>query len=417
MSKHPTTSIFLDKYHPKADNTCAVSIRVTYNSKKRYYRTKYKLSPDNFEKLFAPKPRDSFKTTIAVLRASENKAIQIIDELKDRFTWSLFEKRFVTKTGDSENLIALLEERAKELRAEGRISTAVNYDCTLNSIKKFHTKDKLTLDELTVSYLNKYKKWMLQIGNSNTTTGMYLRNVRYLFNKAIEDGIVPKEIYPFGSKTNKCTIPTGRNIKKALPMTSIASIYHFIPETESQAKAKDFWLFSYLANGINVKDISLLKFKDIDGDSIRFERAKTKRENEDKPVTISIPITSDIKRIINKWGNKSQLSENYIFPILSIDLTAEEIYNKVQLFTSFINKHMKAIAKSLEIQASITTYVARHSFASVLKHSGKASQFEIGEALGHQNPKTTLNYLSSFEDEAKREMAKELTNFSKLKAV
>lgn len=416
MSKHPTTSIFLDKYHPKADKTCAISIRVTFNSKKRYYKTKYKLTPEDFEKLFSSKPRATYKTTITVLKSLENKAIEIIDELKDGFTWTLFEKRFVRKTGDSENVFALLEERANELRAEDRISTAVTFDCALSSLKKFHVKDKLTLDEMTVAFLRKYKKWMEVQGNSNTTTGIYLRNVRYIFKKAINDKVVPVELYPFGSDTDKFTIPTGRSIKKALPQNDIDAIREFVPTSSTESKARDFWVFSFLAGGINIKDISLLKRKNIDGKFIEFERAKTKRSNEDKPITIRFSITEEIQDIISKWGNKTINPEDYIFPILSKGITAQKEYNLIQLFTRYINDHMKAIAKKLSINVSLTTYVCRHSASTVLRNNG-ISIDKISQQLGHKDIKTTRTYLASFEDDSTLEIGNILSKKNHLKAV
>jgi len=416
MSKQATTSIYIDKYHPKADGKCAVTIRVTFDRKKKYYPTKHKLSQEEYNKLYTPKHREPYKSVLQELVGLEDKAQGIIDELGDRFSFTLFEKRFSRKLSDNENVFSLLEDRAKELRKEGRISTAVTTECALSSLKKFHKKEKLSFDELNCEFLNKYKKWMQSEGNSSTTTGMYLRDVRTIFNEAINVGTIPQEIYPFGKGRDKFKIPTGRNLKKALSLNDIAEIYNYDAETGSEKKAKDFWLLSYLANGINIKDIALLKFKSIDGDIIRFERAKTKRANEDKPVIISFPITTDIKRIISEWGNKAISPDNYIFPILHNNVSPEEEYKLIQLFTHFINNHMKNIAEKLNIKANVTTYTARHSFSTVLRNSG-ASIEAISEALGHNSIKTTQNYLAGFEDDAKRKLAAELTNFSKLKAV
>ncbi|HMI80035.1 MAG TPA: site-specific integrase, partial [Ferruginibacter sp.] len=369
MFKSPSTSIYIDRYHPKSDGKCAVSLRVTYNRNKRYYPTKYKLTPDEFSKMFTPKPRDPFKTYLAVLAAEERKATDIIEDLKDGFTWALFEKRFVRKTGDSENLFALMEERAKELKEEGRIGTGISFECALSSLKGFYTKPILTLDELNVPFLQGYKKWMGSNGKSNATIGIYLRNVRYIFNKGIADGVVPKEIYPFGSGTDKFTIPTGRNIKKALPLSEVSEIINYMAKTDSQAKAKDFWLFSFYASGINIKDIALLKFKNIVDDIINFERAKTKRANEDKPIIIRFAITPEVKRIISKWGNKSINPNDYIFPILRNNITPEQEYKLIQLFTRFMNNHMDDIRKDLGISTKVTTYVCRHTASTILRNN------------------------------------------------
>ena len=63
-----------------------------------------------------------------------------------------------------------------------------------------------------------------------------------------------------------------------------------------------------------------------------------------------------------------------------------------------INKELKLLASELEIDADVTTYVARHSFASVLKNTGVNIAL-ISQALGHQDIKTTEIYLSKFDDQ------------------
>jgi integrase len=288
---------------------------------------------------------------------------------------------------------------------------------SLKSLKRFHKKETLRFEEISVEFLNGYKRWMESEGNTSTTIGMYLRDLRTVYNEAIQEGVIAQELYPFGKGRHKFKIPTGKNTKKALALSDIAAIYNYQPEADSEEKARDFWVLSYLANGINVKDIALLRIKNIDGDVIRFERAKTKRVNEDRPVIITVVITSDIQRIIEKWGIKTGSSTEYIFPILPRNANPVEQYKLIQLFTAFINNNMRRIAQKLKIEAKVTTYVARHSFSTVLRNSGATTIEAISEALGHSNIKTTQNYLAGFEDEEKRKMVSHLTDFNKLKAV
>ena len=85
-------------------------------------------------------------------------------------------------------------------------------------------------------------------------------------------------------------------------------------------------------------------------------------------------------------------------------------YELMQLFVSFINNWMKHILKNLEIDKKGTTYVARHTFSTVLKRSGASTEY-IQEALGHSDVKTTENYLDSFGKDVKREFAHRLSSF------
>jgi integrase len=249
---------------------------------------------------------------------------------------------------------------------------------------------------------------MLDNGNSITTIGIYLRSLRTLFNNAIADGLLTKEYYPFGKK--RYEIPTGNNIKKALSLKDIGAIFHYKAKAGSMAdRAKDYWIFMYLCNGINVKDMSLLKYENIKGDIIEFIRAKTARTKR-KVEPIRVNLTDELKAIISKWGNKKADGNTFIFPILENGLTPERERQLIQQMTHVINSYMKDIAGTLEIDKDVTTYFARHSFATVLQRSGASVSF-ISEALGHSSPKTTQSYLAGFEDESKKETLKALTAF------
>lgn len=406
-TKKATTAIFIDKYHPKADGKCSVTIRVTYDRKKRYFPTPFTLTPEDFNKTQGEKPRNEFKALALQLREYERKANDIISKLP-LFSWASFEKQYLTNRGTRDNIADALTEYADKLRADGRIGTAVSYECARNSLKEFSTK--ATFAEITPDFLKKYEKWMLGNGKSVTTIGIYLRSLRTIINNAIADGLITKDHYPFGKK--RYEIPTGKNIKKALTINEIARIFSYKTDAgTNRDKAKDYWIFIYLCNGINVKDLCLLKYKNLEGDVLTFNRAKTARtKREVEPIRIML--ISEAVAIIKKWGNKKKDGETYIFPELIKGITPEKERQLIQLLTHLINDHMKAISEDLELGINITTYSARHSFATILQRSGANISF-ISGALGHGDLKTTQNYLGGFEDESIRETTKALTAFPK----
>lgn len=398
------TALFIDKYHPKANGECAITIKVTHDRKKKYYPTGIALTPKDFEKVMSDKPRKEFKEIALKLQSFENKAAKVIKELHV-FTFATFEKRYYTDKGAKEYISTAFADYAKELREAGRIGTAVSYECAQSSFNKFAPNVKFA--DVTPDLLHKYEKWMLTNGKKITTVGIYLRPLRALFNSAIADGQLTKEYYPFGKK--KYEIPTGNNVKKAITLNDIAKIYNYSTESAATEKAKDYWFFMYLCNGINVKDLCLLRYENIKGEILEFERAKTARTKRNiEP--IRIPLSDDAKIIIEKWGNIKINEKTFIFPILENGLTAERERQLIQQLTQVINCHLKGIAKKLEIESPLTTYAARHSFATILQRSGASAEF-ISEALGHSNLKTTQNYLAGFEDGSKKEITKALTAF------
>lgn len=400
-----TTAIFIDKYHPNAKGICAVTIKVTFERKKRYYQTGISLSPEDFETTMGKRPRDHYKETALKLQALEKRASDIIKTMPF-FTWALFEKQYLTNQAAKDSLDFAFEDYARRLRKDERIGTAVSYECSKNSLSKFASGTRLA--DVTPKFLADYEKWMLKEGNSITTVGIYLRCLRTLFNEAIVDGQLSKEYYPFGKK--KYEIPTSVNIKKSLRLQDISKIYYYEAEPGSTSEmAKDYWLFMYLCNGINVKDMCLLKHENIKGDILEFQRAKTVRTKR-KVEPIRVILNEDLKAIIKRWGNIAIDGGAYIFPVIREALTPVRVRQLIQQVTKLINNHMKAIAGDLGIDGDVTTYAARHSFATVLQRSGASISF-IGEALGHSNIKTTQNYLAGFEDEAKKETVKALTAF------
>lgn len=297
----------------------------------------------------------------------------------------------------------------KKLLQQGRIGSAINYQRTYRSLKKF--KGNVLFTDITVAYLYQYEQWMLGKNASKTTIGIVLRPLRSIFNEAIEDGIIKRDkCYPFGRR--KYQIPASRNLKKALTINDVKEIYYYKPTCELHEKAKAYWLFCYLANGMNVKDMIYLKFKNIQGEYLFFERAKTEKTTRVDPKPITIYLTEDVLNIIDRHGNKSRKPNDYIFPIIQPGLNLLEQFDLVNYTRRIINDGMAEIGNHLGIAKKITTIVTRHTFSTQLKRSGVSTEY-IQEALGHTNKKTTENYLDSFEKEVKKEYAHKLTSFKK----
>ena len=127
---------------------------------------------------------------------------------------------------------------------------------------------------------------------------------------------------------------------------------------------------------------------------------------------IVVSLKKETKKIISKWGQKSISPDSYIFPHLINGLTSVREREIYQQLTKTINKYIKRIAKELLINKEITTYFARHSFATILKNSGVSVEF-ISEMLGHGDVKTTKSYLAGFETETIHKTTDALTAFDK----
>lgn len=375
------------------------------------------------------------------------RAQAIINELGDKFTFDAFSdalanygKEKPAPTEQTDVLAALLAKTATMKKAD-RVGNAELFDLAAKSLRRFvdsfsdeerkeflnipipHGRKQprpvavLRFEHLTPDFLTTYEQWMLHYGKTPrtkinpgegspatlTSVGIYLRHVRAVVNDAIEAGSMPRNAYPFGP--NGYVIPAGSNPKKALPKTDIDKIklYEPLPGTMEQ-RSHDLWLFTYYCNGINLTDICHLTWAQVDlkASKLTFIRQKTSRTRKNNQMQITAHLRPETLAILDRWATKDKSPGNYVFPFLALDMDAQRRKDVVKQITLITNRWMRKIAPQLGIDADVTTYAARHSFATVLLKS-KASLAFISKSLGHTNLKTTESYLGSFDDEEAKE--------------
>jgi len=385
-------SIYLDINRPKKNGKCSIKIRVNFNRTRKYFSTGIDLTSDDFEQTFFGKRKTAIqKENKTKVEYFEKKASKVIDNL-NVFSFDAFEIEFLDQRNTKNSVSFAFENYIKSLNLENRIGTAVSYGCAKTSIKKFNKS--LTFAEVTPTFLKKYEHWMIENGRSITTVGIYLRSLRAVYNLQNID----RSVYPFGNGKNKYSIPSGKNTKKALTIQEIGKIYSYEAEPNSTKEmAKDYWLFLYLCSGMNVKDFCLLKWENINEKMLSYNRAKTERSQKESK-KISVALKPESLEIIKKWGQPSINKDAYIFPHLNTKMDEVQKRSTYQVLTKIINKYVKQIAKEVEINKDVTTYYARHSFATVLKRSGAKIEM-ISELLGHSSVHVTESYLDSFEKE------------------
>lgn len=409
MEYKASASIYLEKRTPKQNNTYPVKIKVTYLRDRRYYGTGISLTEAEFEVVMGKNPKKELLQYRIDLDKLNLKANDIIRDLNE-FSFPDFERKFIKQNYLKTCAFNLFDEYIEQLKSEGRYKTALSYNSAAISLKKYLGEGKnLPFAKIDSKFLRNYEQWMLtEEGNSTTTVGIYLRTLRAIYNLAMSKGLADRDRYPFGNKTYK--IPAGMNIKKALNKEDIKRIKDFeITKDHSiNPMYKDFWLFSYYCNGINIKDMAKLKYHDINGDTITIIRSKTKNTTKHRLKPILIMLLPEAKRIIEKWGNKYS-PDNYVFPILEKHSSLENEMRATSQMVQNINKAMKKVAKELQLSVPVTTYVARHSFATILKRGGAPIEY-ISESLGHSNVMTTESYLGSFGNEDRDRFSKILVD-------
>ncbi len=390
----------------KNDDTIPLKLRITFKGERKYYGTGYSATNNEWQLINSVAAKGKLRNIKNEISAIEINAEKVISRI-NKFSFKEFEQAFFDKPIKYQTLQNAFETYINKLHLNEQYGTASSYQTALNSLLSF--KNNLKFDHITTDFLNAYEVFMLAKGNSITTVGIYLRPLRTIFNIALEDGIINKENYPFNKR--KYSIPSGKNTKKALTRQEVEKFFKYEADKETNcAMAKDFWIFSYLCNGINMMDIAKLCWKDLDKTTISFEREKTKRTNRTGKKRIVALRNNYIDNIIKKWGTHNRNPENYIFSIISKKDTSLVERKKVQQFTKVINKWLKRIGEELAFDLKLTTYVARHSFATILIQNGAPMEF-AGQSLGHSSILTTQKYFSGFDLEAQAKFTSALTDF------
>lgn len=340
----------------------------------------------------------------------------IITENLNKYQKQVLEFQTIGKDYSIQQLIQLVEKPTKNITvekylesiiqsliAESRIGNANHYKALLNSLQRFTSLSQLLFVDLDSAFLARYENYLKGNGNRGNTISIKMRTLRATFNKAIKDNIIKKDYYPFDNyNVSKLREDT---VKRSITKEDMIRILNFDVSTITKRPqsliqfSKDIFLFSYFGCGINMIDISYLKKSDVFEDRIVYRRHKTGKR-------ISFSLQDYAKEIIQKYIGQNG---NYLFPILdnSLHKTADQQIKRIKKVTYVVNKNLKKIGEALGLPISLTTYVSRHSFATILKRSGVNIAL-ISEALGHSDLKTTQIYLDSFENSQIDEAMKNL---------
>ena len=399
----------------KAKNKKAVVKLQIYQPEPRIqklYQTNFRLTVEEFKSAWKERrPRDEFKDLRRKLEAVESKAIKIVDSL-DPFSFEAFEEKFFNKENkDFKNAFNIFDELENQKLEKGAISTAEKYRSAKVSIQNYlryknQNSDSLTFDKITVQFLESFQSYCENVRkNSAATIGIHLRNLRTVYNFGIKKGVASQEKYPFLNEY--FTIPSSKKVNKALTESQLKQLWETEPQTFEQARAKDFWFFSYFTYGMNTRDVCELKHSSIDNDSIQYIRAKTKNTKKERTVK-QVPLTNSIRQIIERRRN---LESTYLFGVLDDKDSSFQKHEKIKNFNKVLNHHFRTFAKSAGIDENfakqIGTYHARHSFATVSIRKGTSIAL-VSEILHDGNLKVTENYINSFPKEAFKELSNDL---------
>ncbi|MDR0873318.1 MAG: site-specific integrase [Prevotellaceae bacterium] len=391
-----TINVLCYKSKTLANGENPLVIRVCKDNKKKYQSLGISVNPKfwDFDKN-RPKPNCPNKELILkiILEKETEYQKQILEFQSDKKDYTattlLLSKKENIK---SKTVSDFYEEIVASLNAIGKTGNAKIYKDSHNSLKRFYgNKLEIPFSDIDVIWLNNYEQFLRGNKCNEVSISTFFRTLRGAYNRAIKAKIVKQEFYPFNEfKLSKFDTSTE---KRAISKNEILQIINadLTNSSDYVRLSQDLFTFSYLCGGINFVDMANLKQNNVTDNRVIYVRQKTGKK-------INVPLNEKAQNIINKYVIDKDTAD-YIFPILdkTIHKTEQQKHNRRHKVLAHINKNLKAIATKLEISTDVTTYVARHSFATVLKRSGVATSI-ISETLGHSSEKVTQIYLDSFEN-------------------
>jgi integrase len=419
--KGVTASIILDtrmspkvlkRKEEKGENpenfTFPVKYRIRYDKHQEYYPCK-NLTKEQYSRL-QKATREGSLIKIKKLIVDRFKEITDLIEAIEPFTLNELAKRI--KGGTQESVLNAFNNKINFLKSEGRIGSSVWYSCAKNSIEKY-TKKPLMFSDITPDWLKGYHKHLEKEKKKDSTISINMRALKAIINEGMRKGVISQMQYPFGDDEDKYQIPTGEGKKTALTTSQLMDVFNSSMPAQDE-KWRDIFIFSFYCNGANIGDILRFKFADIKhtikGDIIEWHRQKTVKKGK-KQRRLQAIVTEEMQMIINRNSNPLHKPEDYIFPYLSNKLTPTRQREIIQEVTHVVNHKLKKIGDALGIE-KLTTYVARHSFASISRRSG-VSLFDISKSLGHSDLKVTDIYLDSLNIDELQENAAKLPRWQK----
>lgn len=362
--------------------------QIIHKRKKKLIYTPYKLLPIEFnvknQKVsFISDSYRSIKeirTINMAIKKQQKKIEKLIEELEAKECNYTVED-IITRYQMENNPLSLLNfidlqiMRKKELGKEG-ITAA--YQSTRASVSRFIGSRELTIAQIDSVFLRDYELYLRHRGVCDNTICFYLRNMKSIYNQAVTDGYHLPEENPF----QKLHIKPRKTVKRALSKELLRRMVDLdLSQKKHLELSRDIFLFSFYSRGMSFVDIIFLKKPK---DMIGYHRKKTKQ-------WLHVTITPQLNALIKKYRNQSE----YVFPILNPD-SPKSLYKQYRLALERVNRNLKQVGELLGIETSLSTYVARHSWATQAKNGG-APIAVISEGLGHTSEETTRIYLKEFD--------------------
>lgn len=273
-------------------------------------------------------------------------------------------------------LFPFIKHLIKQLTSEERKKTASIYATVQRSFSQFRNREDIMIDKIDSILISRYELYLKNNNVSMNSISCYMRAFRSIYNQAVNRSLTIQR-NPFKN------VYTGidKTIKRAVNESIISKLKRLKLQDNGLNLARDIFMFSFYTRGMSFVDMANLKQKNSNNGYIIYSRSKTKQ-------TLKIRIEKCIKEILDKYQHS--VVDNYLLPIY----TSQNYDYNSHLRT--YNKRLFRISEMLKLEKPLSSYVARHSWATIAFHKGVSVEI-ISEGMGHESENTTRIYLASLD--------------------
>jgi site-specific recombinase XerD len=400
----PTFKVLLDKRRCLKNGTFPLVIRVYSGKNRREINLKTYLKESQFDtstqKVKKTHPNEKIINQRIKQTVLEVEKTTLSLEMANNLPTSEKIKSLVVKPKPKYNFMEYGEHIIQQMRAVKRNGNANAYRDALNALKTYCGRGDLQFQEVNYELLCTFENKMLAAGLKKNSIAAYNRSLRAIFNKAINEDLVELKFYPYRKYKVKGEATAKRNIAKE--DISCMLKMELKPDTPEWHATK-YFILSFNLRGISFADMACIKAVDISNGRLIYKRQKTHK-------LYIIKLTPKAQELLYYYKQEGRV---YILPIIPDKAANNAVEERkyIQYATKTCNRHLKKIGALLNLQQQLTTYFARHSWATIAKKMGY-SKYLISEALGHSfGNRITEVYLDNFDQEVIDEMNEQVCKF------
>jgi integrase len=386
-----STKIVLRK-KPNAKGLYPLAIRITKNRRSTYKLIGHYIELDYWDSkntvVKKSHPNSESLNNLLTSKLSEARkgliALQTIN--KDASANQI--KKEIYKPTSKLTFFDFADEHLEALEVEGKINRLSADTAWVRYIQKYYKFRQLSFQEIDERFLKKFKIYLKGNCSLSETTAMNVMVfIRLLFNRAIKDKAVSKELYCFGP--GKFEIKFPETSKVGLSKQELRKIENLDNLSDAEHHSLNVWLFSFYFAGMRVSDVLNTRWSQIYDGRLHYRMGKNSK-------LLSLKTPKKVDNILKEYTYNKNDDEDFIFPELkkaNLD-DPKDLYNKIKTASKKFNKNLKAIALKAGIKKKVTMHIARHSFGNIAKDS--IHPLMLQKLYRHSDLKTTINYQANF---------------------